>query len=73
LERLDGLEGLRTVGELWLNHNHVLTDVTAAHGIETVYGGVLIQSNPSLATADAQALADAIPNKGVVSIVDNAP
>jgi len=74
LERLDGLEGLRTVGsELWINHNDVLTDVTAAHGIVTVDGRLLIQSNPSLATADAQALADAIPDKGTVSILDNAP
>lgn len=74
LERLDGLEGVRTVGGvLWINYNDLLTDVTAAHGIEFVDDRVLILENPSLATADAQALADAIPDKGTVLILDNGP
>ena len=73
LASLDGLQGLRTVTDsLVIAENAQLTDVSSLLGIKTIQS-LYVLDNPSLATDDAQALADALPVTGVVQIQGNAP
>ncbi len=70
---LDGLEGLRTVGdELDIVGNRVLADIDALDGLESVGGDLQVSDNVSLLTADANDLADGSPTVGgTVSIYGN--
>ncbi len=71
LETLDGLEGLRIVGDLTIQFNEALTDISALEGIEVVEGDLLIERNPALSQADAEALAQRLDVVGTISVLDN--
>ncbi len=70
---LDGLDGLRTVGDdLDIVGNRVLADIDALDGLESVGGDLQVSDNVSLLTADANDLADGSPSVGgTVSIYGN--
>ena len=71
---VDGLAGLRVVGQsLLICENIALTSVAGLHGVDTVAYTLYICNNPELPSSEAQALADAIPAKGNVSIYGNGP
>ena len=72
---LDGLSGVRLVGkDLVVWGNAALSDVTGMHTVEQIGGDLIIQSNPDLATEDAESMRDAIGAdniKGTTTINNN--
>ncbi|MDP2305625.1 MAG: putative metal-binding motif-containing protein [Pseudomonadota bacterium] len=65
LRSLDGLGGLRIVGEdLWVVRNASLVDIGALDTLESVGLDLGVMDNVLLPTADAEALADGTPTVG---------
>jgi len=75
LGSLAGLSDVATIsGDLRIDDNDDLTSVVALHGVSMVGGDLSIVDNDSLSTADAQALATAIPTvSGSTTVSGNAP